>query len=90
MLHLPPWVTAAFGATVLWRLVAEHRAWAMPARAWRFAGALLGALAVLARYHTLNGLDAGTAFLALMAALKLIETRDPRDHAVLVFVGNLL
>jgi transglutaminase-like putative cysteine protease len=90
VLHLPPWVTAAFAATVLWRLVAEHRAWAMPARAWRFTSALLGAVAVIARYHTLNGLDAGTALLALMAALKLFETRDPRDHAVLVFVGYLL
>jgi transglutaminase-like putative cysteine protease len=88
--HLPAWATTAFFTTVLWRLAAEHRAWAMPARAWRFAGALLAAVAVLARYHTLNGLDAGTAFLALMGALKLVETRAPRDHAVLVFVGYLL
>jgi len=45
---------------------------------------------VFAGYRTLNGLDAGSALLAVMASLKLLETRAPRDHAVLVFVGYLL
>jgi transglutaminase-like putative cysteine protease len=88
--HLPAWITGAFAATVAWRVAAEQRAWAMPARPLRLSAALAAVVAVLLHYHTLNGLDAGTALLSLMAALKLAETRAPRDHAVLVFVGYLL
>ncbi len=90
LIHLPAWVTAAFVATVAWRIAAEQRAWAMPSRPWRLVGAFAAVLGVLLQFHTLNGLDAGTALLTLMAALKLAETRAPRDHAVLVFVGYLL
>ena len=45
---------------------------------------------VLARFHTLNGLAAGTALLMLMAALKLLETRNTRDELVLVGAGFFL
>ena len=41
------------------------------------------AAVVLARFHTLNGLTAGTTLLVLMAALKLLETRSARDQLVL-------
>jgi transglutaminase-like putative cysteine protease len=88
--HLPAWVSAAFAGALGWRLLAEQRGWALPPPAVRFAAAIAGTLAVLAGYRTLNGLDAGTALLSVMAALKLLETRAPRDHAVLVFVGYLL
>jgi transglutaminase-like putative cysteine protease len=88
--HLPVWISAAFAGTVLWRLLAEQRGWALPPRALRTGAALGATLAVFAGYRTLNGLDAGTALLSVMACLKLLETRAPRDHAVLVFVGYLL
>jgi transglutaminase-like putative cysteine protease len=88
--HLPAWISAAFAGALGWRLLAEQRGWALPPRAVLLAAALAGTLGVLAGYRTLNGLDAGTALLAVMAALKLLETRAPRDHAVLVFVGYLL
>ena len=35
------------------------------------------AAVVMARFHTLNGLNAGTTLLLLMAALKLLETPAP-------------
>ncbi len=88
--QLPPWITATFALAVIWRLVAEQRAYALPSRWLRLAAALAALLAVLLSFHTLNGLAAGTALLCLMAALKLGETRTPRDHAVLVLVGYLL
>ncbi len=88
--HLPVWTTAAFAAAVVWRLFAEQRGWALPPQVLRLAAALVATACVLLSFHTLNGLDAGTALLTLMAALKLTETRAPRDHAVLVFVGYLL
>jgi protein-glutamine gamma-glutamyltransferase len=88
--HLPLWVGAAFAGTVSWRLLAEQRGWALPPRSLRTGAALGATFAVFAGYRTLNGLDAGTALLSVMASLKLLETRAPRDHAVLVFVGYLL
>jgi len=90
VVELPVWISAAFAGTVLWRLLAEQRGWAMPPRSVRTGAALGATLAVFAGYRTLNGLDAGTALLSVMACLKLLETRAPRDHAVLVFVGYLL
>ena len=88
--HLPLWISAAFAGVALWRLLAEQRGWALPPRSVRNAAALAATVAVFAGYRTLNGLDAGTALLSVMACLKLLETRAPRDHAVLVFVGYLL
>ncbi len=88
--HFPPWVSAAVAGAIAWRLAAEHRGWALPPRVVKLAVALAATLAILAGYRTFNGLDAGTALLAVMAALKLTETRLPRDHAVLVFIGYFL
>ena len=48
------------------------------------------AAVVLARFHTLNGLAAGTTLLVLMAALKLLETRGTRDQLVLTGTGLFL
>ena len=48
------------------------------------------AAVVLARFHTLNGLAAGTTLLLLMAALKLLETRGTRDQLVLIGAGLFL
>jgi len=88
--HLPAWASAAVAGAMLWRLAAEQRGWALPPRALRLLAALAATIGVLAGYRTLNGLDAGTALLALMAGLKLTETRAPRDHAVLVFIGYFM
>src|SRR5271165_3366573 len=85
--HLPAWITATVAAAMAWRLAAERRGWALPPRWLRSSAALAGTLGVAAGYRTLNGLDAGTALLAVMAGLKLLETRAPRDHAVLIFIG---
>jgi transglutaminase-like putative cysteine protease len=45
---------------------------------------------VFATYGTLNGIEAGTSFLALMAGVKLLETRSSRDLTVLVFIAWFL
>ena len=88
--HFPLWVSASVAGAIAWRLVAEHRGWALPPRVFKLIAALAATLAILAGYRTFNGLDAGTALLAVMAGLKLTETRQPRDHAVLVFIGYFL
>jgi transglutaminase-like putative cysteine protease len=90
VVHLQAWVTALALAVCAWRLLAERRGWALPGRVLRSVVALAATAGIVIGYHSLTGLDAGTALLTLMAALKLLETRKPRDHMVLVFIGWFL
>ncbi|MBX3704483.1 MAG: DUF3488 domain-containing protein, partial [Steroidobacteraceae bacterium] len=90
LLHLQPWITATVLAIGAWRLLAELRGWRLPGRWTRALIALAVTIGVLAGYATITGLDGGTALLALMSALKLLETRAPRDHVVLIFIGWFL
>ncbi len=90
MLHLRIWVTALVLAVCAWRLLAEQRGWRLPGAFLRAIIALAATAGVIVSYTTITGLDAGTALLALMAALKLLETRVPRDHVVLIFIGWFL
>ncbi|MGH8305398.1 MAG: transglutaminaseTgpA domain-containing protein, partial [Steroidobacteraceae bacterium] len=82
--RVPPWVCAAAVVLMLWRLAAARSSVPLPGGIARIVLALAVVSAVLARFHTLNGLAAGTALLMLMSALKLLETRRRRDHLVLV------
>ena len=88
--HVPLWVSAGVVAAALWRLVIAHRQARLPGRVLRLAGAGLALGGVLLTYRTINGLDAGTALLALMAALKLLETRALRDYVLLVLLAYFL
>jgi len=88
--RVPVWVTVAALLLALWRLAAARVALPQPGRIARTVLAAAVTVAVLARFHTLNGLAAGTALLALMAALKLLETYRRRDRLVLVAAGLFL
>jgi len=90
LLHLKPWVTGFVLAVCAWRLLAERREWRMPGTPLRALIALGVTAAVILGYSTITGLDGGTALLALMSALKLLETRTARDHTVLIFIGWFL
>jgi transglutaminase-like putative cysteine protease len=88
--HLPIWLVAIAAATWAWRLLIELKGWNLPPRIARTAVAC-GMLACVAiSYRTLNGLEAGTAFLVLLAGAKLLETRGTRDLTMLVFVSYVL
>jgi transglutaminase-like putative cysteine protease len=90
LLRLEPWVAAFVLGVAAWRLVAERRGWGLPSTPVRGLVALAVTIGVFASYSTITGLDGGTALLALMSALKLLETRDARDHTVLIFIGWFL
>jgi len=90
LLRLEPWVTAFVLGVAAWRLVAEHRDWRLPLTLVRGLVALAATIGVFLSYATIAGLDGGTALLALMSALKLLETKDARDHTVLIFIGWFL
>ena len=88
--RVPLWAAAAALALIAWRLATARTGRWFPGTLTR-ALLALGLLAiVLARFHTLNGLTAGTTFLILTAALKLLETRGARDQLVLVGAGLFL
>ena len=90
VMHMPPWVSLLLLATGAWRWMAERRQWPLPPRWLRLIVALAATIAVLATYRTVNGIEAGTSFLVLMATVKLLETRSVRDLSVVVFIAYFL
>jgi len=88
--HLPLWISAASIACAVFRLAIEKRRRPLPSVWFRGALALGCFLGVLATYDTISGVGPGTALLAVMAALKLLETRKRRDQFVLLFIALFL
>ncbi len=88
--HLPLWALAAFTLLVLWRVVIGLHGSRLPSAPLRIIAVLAVVSAVFLSYRTLNGVDAGTALLSLMAALKMLETRGPRDQLLLLLIAYFL
>jgi transglutaminase-like putative cysteine protease len=88
--RLPAWVWVAALVLMSWRIAAARSRVPLPGTPARTLLAVAVVVAVLARFHTLNGLPAGSALLVLMAALKLLETHRRRDRLVLVGAGLFL
>lgn len=87
---LPAWVSLLVLAVVAWRFTADRRGWPLPPPWLRVLVAVAATFAVLGTYRTLNGIEAGTVFLVLLAGVKLLETRGARDLTVVVFIGYFL
>ena len=87
---LPAWATLLVVAACAWRWAADRRGWPVAPRWLRLGILIVVPLAVLGTYRTVNGVEAGTAFLALMAGVKLLETRTSRDLTVLAFIAYFL
>jgi protein-glutamine gamma-glutamyltransferase len=88
--HLPAWVTLLLLAVCAWRWTADLRGRRLAPLPLRVVVVLVSTVAIFGTYRTLNGIEAGTAFLVLMAAAKLLETRTSRDLTVIVFIGWFL
>ncbi|HET9693320.1 MAG TPA: DUF3488 and transglutaminase-like domain-containing protein [Steroidobacteraceae bacterium] len=87
---LPAWISLLLLAVGAWRWTASRGGWPLAARWLRILIVVAATVAILGTYRTLNGIEAGTSFLVLMAAAKLLETRGPRDLTVLVFIAWFL
>ncbi|MEW5757249.1 MAG: DUF3488 and transglutaminase-like domain-containing protein [Pseudomonadota bacterium] len=86
-----PWWLGGFCALLVsWRLLHDLKGRAMPATVLRTALTLAGVAAVLIEYRTLNGIIPGSALLALMLCLKLLETRTQRDAMMVILIGYFL
>jgi transglutaminase-like putative cysteine protease len=88
--ELPAWASLSLIAAATWRYAAELRGWKLPTLILRTMAAVAAVLVVLATFRTVNGIQAGTALLTMMAAVKLLETRSERDLTVLVFIALFL
>jgi protein-glutamine gamma-glutamyltransferase len=87
---LPAWVSLMLLAIAAWRAAADLQGWPLPPRSLRVIVVVVSTIAVLGAYRTVTGVEAGTALLVLMAAVKLLETRAARDLTVLVFISWFL
>lgn len=86
-----PWLVGlALPTAVMWRWQVARRGWSMPPRWLKLLLAVGAAIAVFLAFRTWNGLAAGSALLVTMAALKLLETRDRRDLAVVGLLAAFL
>src|ERR1700676_5426830 len=82
---LPVWVLAAVGVSGGIRLLLARYGRPVP-RGARLGVAALAIALLFLQFHTFNGLTAGTALLALMAGLKLLETDTRRDIYVITLI----
>jgi transglutaminase-like putative cysteine protease len=82
--RIPIWATAVLIACAAWQLsVAASKLPAIPKAAQLLVTFVL-VTCVVATFHTLNGLPAGTVLLVVMGSIKLLETRSRRDHYIVI------
>ncbi|MFZ5697730.1 MAG: transglutaminase TgpA family protein [Pseudomonadota bacterium] len=85
--HMPVWLTLVCVLCVVWRYGVHRGRMGYPSRRLQalFTVALLAG--ILLHYRTLAGHQAGTATLAAMFALKLLEMYKERDAYVVILIG---
>ncbi len=88
--QLPLWVIAVACSGAVWTLAAAHGRLQLPGRIFKVSLTVLLIGTVVAMFHTLNGLNAGSALLVLMGAVKLLEARSRRDRLIVVGVSCYL
>ncbi|MGI9261344.1 MAG: transglutaminase TgpA family protein [Woeseiaceae bacterium] len=88
---LPIWATATFIACSAWRWQVERKRWRLPPAWIRIVLAFSCFVGVWLSYgESISGVGPGSALLAVMAALKLLETKQRRDQFVLLFISIFL
>ena len=87
---LSTWVPVLLCFCVIWRLAAALRGWPLPGGLMRIVLAFMAFIAVLAEYRTVNGVEAGSALLVVMVALKFLESHTHRDQLVLMIISYFL
>ena len=89
--YLPAWVTLVFASCAALRLLVERKRWRLPPAWVRLLLAVSSFVGVLSSYgNTISGVGPGSALLAVMAALKFMETHQRRDQFVLLFISIFL
>ena len=87
---LAAWIPVLLLAAVGWRFGIGLYRWPTPPRTVRLVFAVGAFFSVLLQYRTLNGVEAGSALLVVMVALKFLESRNQRDQLVLIMISYFL
>jgi len=87
---IPIWVIVTCAAAAAVRLGLAARGRDAPPQILRIVIACLAVALLFAQFHTFNGIKAGSSLLALMAGLKLLETRNNRDVCVIILIVYFL
>jgi protein-glutamine gamma-glutamyltransferase len=88
--RLPLWLDIVFVLSLLWRIPAIEQYLPLPNKFIK-AGLVLASLAgIKYSYNTWFGPEAGTSFLIVCVALKLLETKNERDCYVLLTLSYFL
>jgi len=87
---LPIWIPLLLIVAIAWRLAIAALEWPVPIRTLRLLLALGAFCAVLASYRTINGVEAGSALLVVMIALKVLESKGYRDQLMLIMLAYFL
>ncbi len=85
--HLPLWVSSLCSSLLLWRTYLTYSNKPLPNR-WLLTlitFASVGAIAI--SFHTLFGREVGVTLVALLATLKLMELRKPRDAMAIIYLA---
>lgn len=82
--RLPLWMAAMIMSLLVWRLAAVAQPRLMPHKLILLLVALATGSGVVLQFGTLFGKTAGTAFLSVLLAIKLLESRSKRDYMLLV------
>lgn len=81
------WVSALTLLLLFWRTDLLRRRANLPSRRLLWMLTLGCIAALLLDFHTLFGREVGVAFLTLLSALKLLETRSLRDAILLIYLS---
>lgn len=92
--NLPAWVIVVSAGFGVWRYLLDKKHWHMP-KIWLLLPInVLMCLGIALTFKGSFGRDASLALLVVMASLKLLETKTPRDYMLVIIlayflVGNL-
>ena len=85
--HLPVWASASGGLLLSWRFYIAYRAHSLPPRWLLLLITFVCVASIFFNYRTLLGREFGVTLLIMLAALKLLELRAPRDATVVIYLS---
>ena len=88
--HIPLWLTLFCVFLIVWRLMYDFGRLPLPGWFIRLVIMLMALIAIIFNYYTLFGRTAGSAFLALLLCMKLLEMHNQRDRMVVIFLASFM
>ncbi len=88
--HLKSWISITIAVSVGIRLLLARSSRGLPPAYLRLAVSGTAIALLFLQFRTFNGIDAGSALLALMAGLKFLEARTLRDARIIILIVYFL